>query len=154
MSLKQLELKYKSNLESLSKVSSPDLQLIIDTLKLTNQYKKSLKKNQEWVKNREAGKVQRRSLTDSIKAFIEYAKINGSAGADKYYMNFTKMQNSALGSINRDSADLFTLNALQMSDAMISNVLINGMEKGVFYKDIFKEAKKTVENFAKGVGLK
>lgn len=154
MSLRKLQTQYKNNLESLSKVSSPDLQLIIETLKLTNHYKKELKKNADWVKNRQEGKAQRRSVTDSIKAFIEYAKTNGSVGADRYYMNFTKMQNSALGSINRDTSDLFTLNAYQMSDAIITNVLKTGMEKGVFYKDIFKEAKKTVENFAKSVGLK
>lgn len=154
MSLRKLEIQYKNSLESLSKVSSPDLQLIIDTLKLTNQYKKSLKKNHEWVKNRKAGKEQRRSLTDSIKTFIEYAKTYGSIGADKYYMNFTKMQNSALGALNRDTADLFTLNAFQMSDTIISNVLKEGIEKGLYYKDIFKEAKKSVENFAKSIGLK
>lgn len=166
MSLKKLELKYKQHLDlldSLSKVSTPDIQLIKQSLKLTNEFQKiigsirkskELKKNAEWIKNREEGKIQRKSLTDAIKAFIEYAKINGSLGADKYYMNVTKMQNSALGSLNRDAADLFTLNAFQMSDVIIANVLKSGIEKGLYYKEVFKEAKKSVENFAKSVGLK
>lgn len=154
MTLRKSELKNKKHIPSISNISSQDIQLIAESLKLTNEYKKSLRRNQEWVKNREAGKVQRRSLTDTVKAFIEYAKNAGSLGADKYYMNVTKMQNSALGALNRDTADLFTLNAFQMSDVIISNVLKSGMEKGLYYKDVFKEAKKAVENFSKSIGLK
>lgn len=175
MSKKKLETSLNKQfglIQRLHKIGSQEAGLINLSLKLTNEFRHSVESTQktkkakpskEWLEARELGKQKRKALSDCIKTFIEYAKINGSVGADRYYVNFTKMQNLALlnenlilakvGSV-RDSADLFQLNALSMSDMIISVCIKDGIEKHLPYKDIFQEAKKRVDGFAKSIGIK
>ena len=165
MSKKKLESKQNKTLELIQRqieISTPDSRLIKLSLQLTNQFrtvlgtptsKRKKKKEIEWVKSREQGKSHRKNLCDTLKSFIEYAKMQGSQGADKYYINFTKMQNSAMGCKNRDSADLFTLHAFEMTDKILALSLEKGMENKEPYKQIFQSAKKKVEDFCKSVGM-
>ncbi|CAK0768816.1 hypothetical protein WCLP8_4290002 [uncultured Gammaproteobacteria bacterium] len=75
----------------------------------------------EWQENRTTGKVMRHELTDTIKAFIEYAKAQGSRGADKYYMNITKMLNEAVLGTHASNNPHFrdTLDAGQLSNSRL-----------------------------------
>jgi phage regulator Rha-like protein len=62
---------------------------------------KTMKVNKEYIETREKSKLGRTQETDTIKEFIEYAKKQGSKSADKYYMIFSKMENSAFFHITR-----------------------------------------------------
>lgn len=55
----------------------------------------------DWRTNRETGKIERLSLTDTIKDFVEYATSQGSKSAKMYYMNITKMEYKALELIEK-----------------------------------------------------
>lgn len=124
--------------------------------KLLNQ-----KINAEWIAKREAGKIERRIETDTIKRFVEYAKAQGSQNAPKYYMVITKMQNNAMFSLEfleqkypnvRDMIDGFSLDALKMSDHIVDRAIDEGMNKALPYKEIYQLAKERVETFASAIG--
>lgn len=139
-------------------------------MKLTRQFyaqRKLLMKllaqrhNQDWIERREAGKVERRLETDSIKAFIEYSKLQGSKNAQKYYMILSKMENQSLLNIEllkqefdnlRDIIDIFSLSALQIADVVVATALNEGMKIGMFYKDIYILARDRVEALALSMG--
>lgn len=117
--------------------------------------------NEEWIKNREEGKINRRIETDIIKKFVDYATKQGSKNASKYYMNITKMQNNTLFSLDflnqkfdniRDIVSTFSLSALQVCDKIVANSIVEEMNKGTHYKEIFQKAKEKVENFSNYIG--
>lgn len=91
---------------------------------------------------RAEGKMIRKVETDAIKEFIEYAKSNGSQSSERYYTIITKATNSILG-ISAGERDLLTaiqLEHLAMVERVIASALIQGIEKGMNYKDIYKLA--------------
>jgi phage regulator Rha-like protein len=119
------------------------------------------RQNQEWLEKRENGKIERRLETDKIQEFIAYAKAQGSESADKYYMIISKMENTALFSLElleqkfpnlRDVVSGFALDSLKMADRIVGRALTEGMEKNFHYKDIYKLAKVRVETFADSIG--
>jgi phage regulator Rha-like protein len=125
-------------------------------LRLANQ-----RSNADWLAKREAGIVERKMETDTIKRFVEYAKAQGSKSADKYYMVITKMQNSALFSLDfveqkfpniREIVDGFSLDTLKMTDYIVDRAIDEGMRKQLQYKEIYVLAKTRVENFAESIG--
>jgi len=117
--------------------------------------------NAEWLEKRANGKIERRLETDTIKSFVEYAEVAGSKNAKKYYVVISKMQNRTLFNLEfleqkypniRNMVNGFGLDALKMSDHIVSEALKEGMEQVMFYKDIFKKAKDRVERFALVLG--
>jgi len=112
------------------------------------------KANQEYFEVREKGKVSRLKQTDTIKQFVEYATKQGSKNANKYYITLTNMENKALFLIEqkfkniREILNINQLDELKQADEIILKALIDGMEKEMFYKDIYQLAKKRVELFA------
>lgn len=110
--------------------------------------------NEIWLEQRKELKQIRKQTTDTIKKFVRYAKEQGSQNADRYYANITKMQNKALFFIEhkykniRDICNLKQLDELKQADEIIEKALEDGMDKEMFYKDIFKLAKKRVEIFS------
>ena len=52
--------------------------------------------DEEWRLNRDIGRIARIQETDTIKEFVEYAKSQGSAKAEMYYANISKMENKGL----------------------------------------------------------
>ena len=84
----------------------------------------------------------RRVETDAIKEFIEYAKNNGSSSSERYYMIITKATNEILGieKGQRDSLTASQLEHLAMVERVIASTLMQGIEKGMNYKDIYKLA--------------
>ena len=119
------------------------------------------KQNAEWLEKREAGKIERNLETDSIKEFVEYALTQGSTNAKKYYMIISKMQNHTLFNLDmlelkfpnlRDSLEGYQLATLQQADIIVARALKEGMQRELYYKDIYKIAKERVEVFVKLVG--
>ena len=91
---------------------------------------------------RNEGKMIRRVETDAIKEFIEYAKNNGSSSSERYYMIITKATNEILG-IEKGQNNSLTASQLEhlaMVERVIASTLMQGIEKGMNYKDIYKLA--------------
>lgn len=91
---------------------------------------------------RAEGKMIRKVETDAIKEFIEYAKSNGSQSSERYYAIITKATNSILGisAGERDSLTTTQLEHLAMVERVIASALMQGIEKEMNYKDIYKLA--------------
>ena len=80
------------------------------------------KQNTEWIEKRQDTKVMRRECTDVIQEFIAYAKAQGSKSAEKYYMNFSRMELTGLFLIEqkfpnaRDVMNIRQLHLIEMAD--------------------------------------
>ena len=121
----------------------------------------SQKQNTEWLEKREAGKVERRLETDAIRDFIDYAIAQGSKNAHKYYMIISKMENKTLFHLDlleqkfpnvRDIVEGYQLVTLQNADRIVARALKEGMEKEMYYKDIYIMAKDRIERFVELIG--
>jgi phage anti-repressor protein len=117
-------------------------------------------RSKEWKKIRQDGKEVRRSLTDTVQKFIEYAKKQGSTNADRYYSNITVTTYKALKLISsvkeidekfRDTLNQIHLQFLGTAENLVLEIMENEMLKGTFYKEIFQIAKEKVLEFAKVV---
>lgn len=117
------------------------------------------KSNVTWIEARSHGKVVRKVTTDVIALFIEYAKGQGSSNADMYFLNFSKMVNSALIEIEGKKPANFRdqLNALQLAQVSVAEGIITksimrciGAKKP--YKDIYQIAKGNIQQYADSVG--
>lgn len=108
------------------------------------------KANQEYIEMRKQSKIGRRLETDIIKQFVEYATKQGSKSANKYYMNISKMENKAFFIIKekfknvREILNITQLSKIMYADIVVRQALIEGMEKQMFYKDIYQLAKNKV----------
>ncbi len=114
----------------------------------------SMRNTDVWVETRQNQKLARKDETDTIKKFVEYAISQGSQSATRYYSLITQMENKALFIVKDkfpNLKDVLTPRQL-MNSAVCNEIVINaleeGMEKEMFYKDIFQLAKQRVETFA------
>jgi hypothetical protein len=121
---------------------------------------KTQKANQQYIETRNQSKIGRKQETDIIKEFIEYAKRQGSQSAEKYYMIISKMENSAFFILKekfknvREVLSITQLSKIIVADMIVKTAIIEGMEKEMYYKDIFQLAKKKVVEMANSVGIK
>ena len=123
------------------------------------------KANQEWLDTRAKGKISRLKETDVLNKFKNYAVSQGSNGykdKNQVYITFTKMENNTLFVIDklvvkdlkkkkqsiRDLLNINQLDEIKQADEIVIRALLDGMEKKMHYKDIYKLAKKRVELFA------
>lgn len=103
---------------------------------------------------RNAGKLVRRSTTDTMQRFIEYAVSQGSENADRYYVNITRMLNSLLfvvGGKHRNVRDMLTIQQLMTissAEQIVDRGLLDGMSRKKFYKEIYKDVRQKVQLFA------
>lgn len=115
---------------------------------------KSQQTNQKWIMSRDLGKEQRLGATDAIKEFVEYAKSQGSKNADRYYTIITRMVNGLLficeGKFKnlRNVLTAQQLMILANAEQIITKGLRDGMKAKTFYKDIYKQIKDNVIQFA------
>lgn len=113
------------------------------------------KQNEEWVIKRSESKVMRRESTDTIQDFIAYAKMQGSKSADKYYMNFSRMELTGLFLLEqkypnaRDVMSIRQLNLIEMADEAVSISLKDSMSKNIHYKECYQIAKDKICLLAK-----
>ena len=99
------------------------------------------KNTQEWIETRHQGKLTRKAETDVIKELVEYAKVQGSTHSDMLYMTYSKLANALAGVKNRDQATVMQLNNLSIFENIILQMIRSGIDKGLGYKDIYKECK-------------
>lgn len=104
--------------------------------------------NPQWLEVRQAGKLVRQEWGDVVHDFVGYAMSQGSKSAQMYYMNITKMQYQALEFVKqsgdkyfRDSLDILQHSQLMSIEFAVQQALLEGMDMGLPYKDIFKFAK-------------
>ena len=100
------------------------------------------------------GKITRQEETDTIKEFVEYAKLQGSTKAEMYYQNISKMENKGLFLIEekfKNIREVLTGQQLQVlcsADQIVINALNDGMKNKMNYKEIYILAKERIEVFA------
>lgn len=98
-----------------------------------------------WLETRQQGKLIRRDETNVIQKLVEYAKEQGSTHAEMLYMTYSKLANKMAGITNRDQASILQLNDLTTMERIIAKVVIDGMEQGIHYKDIYQQSKERLE---------
>ncbi len=119
----------------------------------------SNRSNLEWSAARAIGKPVRRNETDVIKTFVEYATEQGSKNANTYYMNYSRMANSALFDIKnkkigniRDACNADQLGTLKVIDKVIAKAIEEDMAQGTQYSKIFQNVKEKVQQFSEFIG--
>ncbi len=101
-----------------------------------------------WQETRLEAKNNRLLEADSIKAFVAYAKKQGSQHADKYYCSFTKLANKAAGiTFGREKATIQQLNNLTLIEHIISITIQHSMGHEKPYKEIYQDCKTRIEQF-------
>ena len=103
------------------------------------------KQTADWLETRRQGQLVRREETDVIQQLVEYAKSQGSEHSQMLYMTYTKLANRIVGVSNRDSATHTQLNDLSTMERLIAKVVLDGMEAGTYYKQIYKDCKERLE---------
>ncbi len=117
--------------------------------------------NTAWVEARQKGKATRHDLTDVIQVFCGYAEMQRGKPyptlkkgfSCPYYKSITNLSYSALG-LNKpkagiDRRDVFTGRQIEKLDAIESGIcetVLDLMEMGTEYHDIFKIVKKEIES--------
>lgn len=120
---------------------------------------KSRQQSSDWLEKRKSGKISRIEETDIIKEFVKYAEGQGSKSASMYYMNISRMENKALFILEskfknvRDMLDGQQLATLSTCDQLVAKTLRDCMVEGMHYKEIYKEAKRSVERLVELIGM-
>lgn len=91
-------------------------------------------------------KMTRRTETDAIKEFVEYAKEQGSTHADHYYSNCTRLAYKTVGITDKAIAAGSQLEELSLVEHLIAHTLRTGMAAGRGYKDIYLDCKHRLES--------
>lgn len=105
------------------------------------------KQTKQWSDTRIANKENRLKETDVIKILVDYAKKQGSQNADKLYIVYTKLAKSVIGS-DRDNTSATDLNNLTLVENIILQTIRIDMSMGMHYKDIYKDCKSRIDQFA------
>lgn len=106
-----------------------------------------------WKDTRAFGKHIRKQETDSIKRFVDYATVQGSQHADRYYTSLSKLADETVGITDRNRATTAQLNNLQLVENLIAKEIHKGIEDQQPYKQIYQACKKRLENYAAVAGL-
>lgn len=102
---------------------------------------------QLWTDTRQANKENQLKETDVIKLLQDYAKEQGSTHSDKLYMVYTKLANTVIDG-KRDNVSISELNNLTLVESIILKTIQTGMSRQMHYKDIYKDCKNRIEQFA------
>lgn len=105
------------------------------------------KQSKLWNDTRIANKENRLKETDVIKLLVDYAKEQGSEHSDKLYIAYTKLANSIIGG-KRDNMNASELNNLTLVESIILQTIQIDMSMGMHYKDIYKDCKDRIDQFA------
>lgn len=118
----------------------------------------SVKSSEEWQAKRIDGKAVYKQKTDVIKQFVEYCIAAGSKSANNYYTSLATMENKALFIIEqkypnvREFLNVKQLGQIMVADQIIEKAMLEEMEKGTEYHDIFKICKDRVIQFSEILG--
>lgn len=116
-----------------------------------------------WLQKRVEGKLVRKPLTNAIQQFIKYAISQGSESYAKRpelaYINFTRMEYKALFLLSksipglRDQLSMMDLSSLSIAERAVTKSLVECMNQGLHYKDIYQVCKHKVEQIAELIGV-
>ncbi len=144
---------------------SKALQWKVSYINAFNSMEKALARKDdsvEWKQARLQIKQVRRSFTDVVKQFVDYATEQGSKSASMYYCNMTKMEYAALELVEkgqkipsdfRDTLDIMDISFLQTAEQIARAALINGMDRKLPYKEIYQLAKEKVYQYAETISF-
>lgn len=116
----------------------------------------------EWKAARLGVKQVRRSFTDTLKNFVEYATQQGSKSASMYFTSVTNMEYQALGMLERqqtaignfrDTLDLMDIAFLSAAEMIAKVAIEQGMENKLHYKEIYILTKEKVKEYANSVSF-
>ena len=106
-----------------------------------------------WQDTRSLGKEVRRMETDAIKKFVEYATVQGSQNAGRYYTGLSRLADRTAGITERDKAQVVQLTSLILIEKLIAQEITVGIEAGKHYKDIYQSIKDRLAAFNAAVGV-
>ena len=112
-----------------------------------NQMEKIIRERQSqpWIESRSVGKLSRKAETDVLKQLVEYAKQQGSEHADMFYMTYSKLANKTAGVTDRETATTQQLMNLSFVENIILNMVQDGIQKELPYKEIYRNVKDRLE---------
>lgn len=135
--------------KSNSKQASEQLGSMVDLFAkmrkfLLRQARKERK--QAWIEHRQSGKAVRRDETDRVKIYNIRADSQGSKNSERYYLHFSLMAKKAIGidKMKRDEMSEDQLKFLAKIEDEITFLLAKGEMKEIYYKDLYQEIKKSV----------
>jgi len=103
----------------------------------------------EWQERRELGKLTRHTQTGAIQTFLDYA---GNQGSSNYplrgYSILTKMVNNALQIDDRETVSEEQLHLVATAELLVARTLIEGMNVGLAYKNIYQRCRTKVHDLA------
>jgi phage regulator Rha-like protein len=105
---------------------------------------------------RSSGKDARKLLADEIKKFVDYAKLSGSCNAERYYSIITRTIYNGFLIVEpradklRELLTTIQLSMLQTAELIATDILVQGMENNLHYKDIYRQIKKELGIFVAG----
>lgn len=158
----------KQNVYTLNETQAVFLLTLMDNSILVIKFKKELSKqfvamrnilmqrsSSEWLQTRKQGKLTRRQEVDVLALLVDYAKNQGSKNADKMYLTYTKLVNGAVGlqGGQREYATEKVLSIIALFEDMILHTVQEDMSNGVFYKDIYQNCKRKINEMMKYVYL-
>ncbi len=117
------------------------------------------KKDKEWISTRSKGKQIRKTETDTIKKFVEYATKQGSKNAKFYYKHITGATYKALGLIAQKKPSLReSMNIIQLSELILAEnhavgLLEKYMETGMDYKYIYKQVRDDLVKYSNNLRI-
>ena len=113
------------------------------------------KQHSDWLKTRENGKVIRRNLTDMIQELIPYAIRQGCSNVKFFYSTYSKLTNKVVGIENgtRDIISIQELFRVSTVEDVFNEIIKQGMEKDLNYKEIYQLCKKKGDEFKKVFGV-
>jgi len=121
---------------------------------------KTQNQNEQYLYTRKQSKINRKEEVDTIKKFVEYAKSQGSKNAERYYTNFSKMENNAFFIMKekypnlRELLNMQQLSKIMIADMIIKTALEEGMNQYLSYKDIYILARDRILELSKSLGFK
>lgn len=120
---------------------------------------RAMQADPSWQSARIEGKSARRHETDVIKAFVEYAKAQGSRSPGMYYMTISKetsralfFVNKAVGTDFRNKLTAAQLASVAMAERIVDRALLEAMAGKKYYKDAYRVAADRLRQFADFVG--
>lgn len=102
----------------------------------------------EWTTARQQGKLTRNAETGVLKMLVEYARGQDYTREDRLlYMNYSRLAKRICGVSDRDNATVEQLTNLTVVENIILHCVRVGIEQGKYYKDIYQDCKKRLEEF-------
>lgn len=107
-----------------------------------------------WKEARAASIRTRKAEGDIIQRFVEYARMQGSGHAERYFTSLSALANRAAGIQDRNETWAGNLAVLQLAERVIAAALSEGMAEGLHYKAIYKICAERVNNLADLPGIR